>query len=75
MSIESLIRFRQDLEDIKKTGDIIHDKYLDNLKKVIDKELSKPDPEPLKVMQYITLNRMKLDFLGFDNTEVIDDQS
>jgi hypothetical protein len=75
MSIESLIRFRQDLEDIKKTGNIIHDKYLDNLKKVIDKELSKPDPEPLKVMQYITLNRMKLDFLGFDNTEVIDDQS
>lgn len=58
-----LVQFRYDIEQIKETGDIEHDNYLRDLKKKIDDELSKPEPNSTKVMEFIMLNRMKQELI------------
>lgn len=58
-----LVQFRNDIEQIKETGDIEHDNYLRDLKKKIDDELSKPEPNSTKVMEFIMLNRMKQELI------------
>lgn len=57
--IGPLALFRNDLEQIKETGDVEHDTYLRDLKKKVDAELSNPEPNSIKVMEFIILNNMK----------------
>ena len=59
-----LVRFRKQIEKIKETGDVAHDEYLINLKKLIDNEIIKPKPDFVKVMSYILLHRIKFECLG-----------
>jgi hypothetical protein len=61
MSIKSLLHFRKNLEFIKETGDLKHDAYLQDLKKLIDEEMTKPKPNIVKVMNFMCMNRMKFD--------------
>ncbi len=64
MKTAALIKFRSELAWIKKTGDLAHDKYLHDLKKLIDDELISEKPDVAKVMNYIFLNQMKFELKG-----------
>jgi hypothetical protein len=66
MTTEALLKFRADLAWIANTGDIAHDKYLINLKKLIDEEILKPNPDTIKIMNYICMNRMKFEIKGIE---------